>query len=230
MSEKSEANPPYRRPKLGEMSISFRSRDGSHMTSMSLVDILRAKAEAGDATAQFELGCMLLEGKRTEADPAAARSWFGKAAQAGHVRAKVNLGVIYERGMGVEADDREALSWYEAAAADGDLRGLYNAGVLLCAGRGCQQDLDKAAHYWGKAALRGHAPSQANLAQYHIHPDNPENDPATAYIWASISKDAVPESQELFDKIDAAIDDEIRALLSGEIERIRRLIRPDPQG
>ena len=86
MSEKSEANPPYRRPKLGEMSISFRSRDGSHMTSMSLVDILRAKAEAGDATAQFELGCMLLEGKRTEADPAAARSWFGKAAQAGHVR------------------------------------------------------------------------------------------------------------------------------------------------
>ena len=58
-----------------------------------------AKAEQGDADAQFELGGMYDEGKDVPQDDAESAKWFRKAAEQGHVKAQYNLGLMYQSGQ-----------------------------------------------------------------------------------------------------------------------------------
>ena len=81
----------------------------------------KAKAEAGDADAQFNLGVMYYQGLGVEQDLKEAVKWYQKAADQGDVAmAQFNLGVMYEKGKGVEQDFKEAVKWYQKAADQGD--------------------------------------------------------------------------------------------------------------
>src|SRR5207247_8104881 len=62
---------------------------------------VRAKAEKGDAQAQFDLGWMYDEGKSVEQDSAEATKWYRKAAEQGLARAQLKLGSMYENRAGV---------------------------------------------------------------------------------------------------------------------------------
>jgi hypothetical protein len=71
-------------------------------------------AEAGDANAQWMVGQGFLS--PPDADPAAAFTWFLRAADQGHGLAQRDLGFLYEAGWGVEQSLQEAYFWYSLAA------------------------------------------------------------------------------------------------------------------
>jgi TPR repeat protein len=92
---------------------------------------LLAKAEAGDASAQNELGELLFSGKREiTRNPMSAAIWFRQAANQNHVTAQRNLGLCYERGEGVPKHEVEAYKWYILAASKGDEKAKDYASMI----------------------------------------------------------------------------------------------------
>ncbi len=75
---------------------------------------IRHLAEAGDANAQWVVGQGLLS--PPDGDPAAAFTWFRRAAEQGHSLAQRDIGLLYEAGWGVKQDLQEAYFWYSLAA------------------------------------------------------------------------------------------------------------------
>jgi uncharacterized protein len=57
--------------------------------------LIRALANDGDATAQFNLGLMYVNGHGVQRDDSAAALWFRKAAEQGYALAQSNLGTMY---------------------------------------------------------------------------------------------------------------------------------------
>jgi len=80
----------------------------------------KKKAEAGNASAQFNLGLMYAKGEGVPKDDAEALRWYRKAADQGNALAQSNLGVMYANGRGVPKDDAEAYAWYNLAAISDD--------------------------------------------------------------------------------------------------------------
>ena len=83
----------------------------------SEIDALRARAEAGDAVAQNDLGFSYGTGRGVPEDHAEAVRWYRLAADQGHARAQGNLGVMYGTGEGVPQDYVQAHMWFNLAAS-----------------------------------------------------------------------------------------------------------------
>jgi TPR repeat protein len=97
----------------------------------NLLADLRARAGAGEAQAQNELGEALYIGKRgVTRNAVEAVECFRQAASQNHPAAQSNLGVCYERGDGVAKYEVEAYKWYLLAAAQGDNKARRNASIL----------------------------------------------------------------------------------------------------
>ena len=77
---------------------------------------LRAKAEAGDAAAQFYLGVRYDDGEGVPKNKVEAAKWHRKAAEQGIAAAQFNLGILYANGWGVAKDQVEAYAWFNLAA------------------------------------------------------------------------------------------------------------------
>ena len=86
--------------------------------SASVFEANQARAEQGDAGAQFGLG--LKYGNGATQDSPQAAGWYRKAAEQGHALAQYNLGLMYASGQGVPRDDAESLLWIRKAAEGGD--------------------------------------------------------------------------------------------------------------
>ncbi len=80
---------------------------------------LRAAAEHGDSSAQYNLGAAYATGDGVAQDYAAAVRWFRAAAEQGNAEAQYNLGLLYLEGLGVKQDNAEAYAWIRTAAAQG---------------------------------------------------------------------------------------------------------------
>lgn len=80
---------------------------------------LRARAQAGDAAAQFELGDRCYFGRGMPRDHAASARWYRLAAEQGHGGAQVNLGNAHLRGEGLLRNPAEAYVWFALAAGQG---------------------------------------------------------------------------------------------------------------
>jgi TPR repeat protein len=70
----------------------------------SLAEV-RAKAEKGDAVAQWNLGCRYYDGQGVAKDEAEVVKWFRKAAEQNLAAAQHNLGVCYQNGRGVRISE-----------------------------------------------------------------------------------------------------------------------------
>src|SRR5438093_945188 len=77
---------------------------------------VKAKAEAGDAESEVELGLRYDKGEGVAKDQAEAVKWHRKAAEQNYAEAQNSLGVCYEEGKGVAKDQVEAARWYRKAA------------------------------------------------------------------------------------------------------------------
>ena len=127
------------------------------------LDALQAKAEQGDANAQYNLGVMHAKGVGTLHEVAEAVKWYRKAAEQGDAQAQYTLGVEYDKGQGVPRDYAEAVKWYRKAAEQGDARAQFNLGAMYDQGEGVPRDYVTAYMWISLAAAQGNEVAQNNL-------------------------------------------------------------------
>ncbi len=144
-----------------------------------------ARAKAGDAAAQYDIGVLYAQGDGVAQDYAGAASWFHAAAAQGNIAAEFNLGVLYERGLGVASDKTEALNWYRSAADRNDPAAQFNLAIAYAQGDGAPQDLAAAARWYQRAAEQGLVAAMVNLAILYEKGAGVAASPPDAYAWYS---------------------------------------------
>jgi TPR repeat protein len=116
---------------------------------------LLAKANAGDAAAQMQVG------ERCAANAAAlhnitqageayklAAEWYRKAAEKGFIPGELHLAALYrDGGYGFPRNMELAAAWYRKAAEQGDVTAQASLGVLYSIGQGVPHN-DVEAYFW----------------------------------------------------------------------------------
>ncbi|MBW8743230.1 MAG: sel1 repeat family protein [Sphingomonas sp.] len=123
------------------------------------LNALQARAQAGDAEAQFQMGEAYRAGKGVAADQEAAIMWYRRATAQGHIRASEELGfALFAHG-----DRREAMPYIEKAAARGEARAFYLLGTAHFNGDYASRDWPLAYAQTERAAAAGLPAAQKNL-------------------------------------------------------------------
>jgi TPR repeat protein len=133
---------------------------------------LLAKANAGDAAAQVQLG----DNNRAAGDAVPhnpmqsaeyykqAIAWYRKAADQGSIAGQMHLAALYrDGGKGFSRDMKQAAEWYRKAAEQGDVTAQATLGVLYSIGQGVPRD-DVEAYYWLDLAASVKGPNQEKYA------------------------------------------------------------------
>ena len=148
---------------------------------------LTAKAEKGEAEAQFELGRRYQVGTGVAKDDAQALQWFLKAGQRDHARALVSLGSIYAHGFGVKEDWAESIRWYRLAALQGDRVAQHNLGLDYNHGHGVERDFAEAARWFRLGAEQGQPRCQYNLALLYEEGQGVPQSDLEAFVLQSLA-------------------------------------------
>jgi uncharacterized protein len=111
--------------------------------------LIRPLANDGDATAQFNLGLMYVNGHGVQRDDSAAALWFRKAAEQGYALAQSNLGTMYLYGHGMTQNDTEAVMWFRKAQTKATPSPSFYSGTN-------PQDYSEAMIWFQRAAVQGH--------------------------------------------------------------------------
>ena len=107
------------------------------------MDIVRSKAEGGDASAQYELGRSMLSQKPSDTEFASAIPWFRRSAEQGFAPAEYMYGGIFREGRW--KDPKQLVYWWEKAAEEGDVHAQLWLGTFYEQGRyGIERDYSKA--------------------------------------------------------------------------------------
>ena len=141
---------------------------------------LTARAAAGDAEAQLELGLSYIAGVDVPKDEGRAVEWLEKAAAQGLAPAQFNLAILYERGRGVARDLQHAVRLYQDAAHQGYASAQHNLATLYATGSGVAQNYDEAAKWFTRAAEGGNPQSLYSLGLMYEHGLGVERDMAQA--------------------------------------------------
>lgn len=147
---------------------------------------LRLAAANGDASAQFEVGARLAEGKGTSQNFVEAARWYQLSAAKGFAQSQYRLGTLYERGLGVKKDLARALVWYGRAAEQGNVKAMHNLAVII-AGNESEPDYPAALHWFSEAAEHGLADSQFNLGVLYENGLGVAVDRVAAYKWYALA-------------------------------------------
>ncbi len=144
---------------------------------------LEAAAQAGNLTAQYELGLQRLAANRTQEGVALLRG----AAERGFAMAQYRLAKIYERGEGAPADLALARQWTERAAAGGNRRAMHDLGVFFARGEGAPLDEAAAFRWFRQAAELGVADSQYNLGVLYQQGRGVNASASEALFWFMVA-------------------------------------------
>lgn len=150
---------------------------------------LEARANKGDAAAQFELGAIYHDGDGVPKDTKKAIGWFQKSAAGGDVRAQFNLGVMYYLGEGVQQDYVKARDLFTKAVQQNNPRAEFNLGVIYYRGEGVPVDLAKARDLFTKAAMMNFGEAQFNLGVMDAKGEAGQVDIGKAYAWFVLSRE-----------------------------------------
>ena len=105
---------------------------------------VRALAEQGDASAQFELGFLYKNGRHgVPQNSKTAVKWCKLAAEQGYAPAQYQLGAMHE----VAQDYKTAVKWYRLTAEQGVARAQFQLGLMYDRGNGVIKD-NVFAHMW----------------------------------------------------------------------------------
>ena len=147
----------------------------------------KAKAEKGDAKAQYSLGTYYRHGKGGTRDSVEAAKWTRKAAEQGHATAQFILGVCYRDGDGVTKDAVEAAGWYRKAAEQGYAEAQFFLAASCRYGNGVVKDTVEAGTWYRKAAEQGHGDSQYDLGLCYARGEGMAPDYVEAHKWLSLA-------------------------------------------
>ena len=148
-----------------------------------------ARADAGDAHAQNEVGNDFECGCGVTKDLTQAVVWFRKASQQGLAAAQENLGRMYEKGIGIEKNWVEAASLYRKAAEQGLASAQHRLGFMLLIGRGVPKDLTESAKWFQKSADQGYSAGEFALGIAFMYGTGVVQDAAEAVRWYQKSAD-----------------------------------------
>lgn len=132
------------------------------------LDEIQAKAEAGEARAQMDLGLEYYRGDDAPADLHSAVAWFRKAADQGYAPAEAMLAALYADGAGVPFDLRQSTAWLRRAAAHGLPEAQVKLGRAYGEGLGVPQDQRQAVRWFRAAAEQGDAEGQRLLGEAYL--------------------------------------------------------------
>ncbi len=122
---------------------------------------LLARAEAGDADAQFKVGLRYEDGNGVERNDVLAAEWYRKSAEQGYAYAENNLSTAYFYGRGVETNLVAAFEWMKKSA-DHDLPlAWYALGTFYEEGTGVEKNGAEALRWYRKAAESDHGQARA---------------------------------------------------------------------
>jgi TPR repeat protein len=112
--------------------------DSSDVQSWSAEErqVTKAKAEQGDAEAQFDLGIGYATGWVGVRDFSLAAKWLRKSAEQGNPDGQFAFGAHCHKGEGVPKDCQQAALWYRAAAEQGHRVAAFNLGYCFEKGEG----------------------------------------------------------------------------------------------
>lgn len=130
----------------------------------SIAEKIRAKAEAGDAEAQFHLGSLYETGRLLRTNMTEAVRWYQLAAQQKFPDAQSRLADLYSRGEGVPLDYQKAEALYLEAANHGFARAQMKLGSMYFQGRGIPKDAVKACMWMKMAAETGESAAKSLLS------------------------------------------------------------------
>jgi TPR repeat protein len=161
-------------------------------------DGLRAKAEKGDAQAQYMLGWFQLTGAGLPKNPVEAAKWFRQAAEQGSADAQYVLGSMYAQGNGVAKDGAEAARWYRRAAEQGSTDAAYYLGLAYAQGDGVTKDSAESVKWYRMAAEQGRTDVAHHLGLAYAHGEGVHKAEIEAlawfYVWAGPGRlGGVPE-------------------------------------
>jgi len=159
------------------------SKLATNPAQVTMFRSFKARAEKGDAVAQFSLGNCYENGNGVAKNLDEAANWWRKAADQGHPNAQFKTGLCYESGIGVPRDFVQAVSWYRKAAAQGDADAQNNLGKCYADGDGVPRDFVQAVSWYRKAAEQGHAGAQFNLGGRYYNGEGVTKDEIEAYAY-----------------------------------------------
>lgn len=134
--------------------------------SLDIAD-LKARAEAGDLSAQRDLGEALIYGfGGVSQDVKAGMRQLEQAANGGDIAASRVLGENLIGGWIIERDADAGLPFLEQAAAAGDIKAKIALGSFLLYGDWLTQDLDRATALFEEAAKDGNGEGLENLGAF----------------------------------------------------------------
>ena len=140
----------------------------------------KAKAEKGDAQAQYEMGLAYTDGAGVANDDVEALKWYRRAAEQGYSPAQTAIGNCYFTGRGVTSNWLEAVQWYDKAAEQGCAAAQERLGYC------CQfrySNSVAAVQWYRKAADQGYAAAQSSLAFCYLNGEGVAKDTAEAIRW-----------------------------------------------
>ena len=129
------------------------------------IEEVKARAEAGDAESEVELGLRYTNGEGVAKDQVEAVKWYRKAAEQNYPRGQYNLGVGYYKGEGVVKDQAEAVKWFRKAAEQNLARAQYNLGVCYYNGEGVAKDYVEAYKWLLLGARQGDEDDKKNMTE-----------------------------------------------------------------
>ena len=138
--------------------------------SPNAVKKYKAKADEGDAEAQYLYSTALANGVGVTKNKTEAFVYAKKAVSQRYKRALRRLGLGYEEGWENTSDAVKAakcysifVNWAKKVADEGDADAQYNLGVCYKYGKGVEKDETEAIKWIRKAAEQGYAMAQCNL-------------------------------------------------------------------
>ncbi|WP_049752351.1 bifunctional trypsin-like peptidase domain-containing/SEL1-like repeat protein [Pelodictyon luteolum] len=144
---------------------------------------IRARAELGDADAQYTLGACYSEGDGVRKDPAEAVRWYRLAARQGNADARNSLGWAYREGNGVKRDYDRALLLFRMAAEQNEQYAQNNLGLMYMNGEGVKQDNAEAFKWFCMSAAQGNGYGRCNIGEMYVKGQVVEQNYEEAMKW-----------------------------------------------
>ena len=192
----------------------------------SIDPALLAKANAGDAGAQYQLGNAYNYGDKVRRDYAQALIWYRKGAEQGNADSQFQLGGLYHFGHGVPQDEAQSFSWTMKAAEQGLLDAEFFLSTCYTEGWGVPQDDAEGAVWLRKAAEQGHVTSQSMLGWAYAAGDigGIPQDYSEAYFWLDIAASGEVTRKERKEALKRR-DDAASHLTPADQSRIQERVR-----
>lgn len=144
---------------------------------------VKAKAEAGDKEAQYDLAYMYFNGEGVERDYQTAVKWYLASAQQNYEYAEEMMAMVYYSGYGVPQDYGKAKQWLELLISKNNPKAQNLLATMYTYGQGVEQDHQQAVRLLRQAADQGYKEAQFNLGLAYEKGRGVEQDLEQAFYW-----------------------------------------------